>query len=165
MLKTETTQNTLTFTREPRGETIIAIAATVIFAGLAALFFARGTEAGVIFLVFAVSGPVYLYFFVETEAVAFDRAAGTVTFSHRGPRGRGQTVHPLAGLARAEVHRATPSRENRAVDAELAAAPSGKFRAVLLYEDGSEMALSEGYSASGAAFEEVRAVNRWLEQL
>lgn len=164
MLTTDTTPDRLTLTHKPRGETALAIAATVFFAGLAAYFFARGNDAGVIFLVFAVSGPVYFYFFVETRAVVFDRAAGTVTLSHRGARGGSETVHPLAGLARAEVHRAAPTRENRAVDAELAAPPSGKFRAVLLYEDGTALPLADGYSSASDAFEEVRTVNRWLEQ-
>lgn len=164
MLKTEATQDRLTLTHRPVSETVIAIAATVIFAVLALVFFAQGNDAGVIFAVFSVSGPVYLYFFVETRAVVFDRLAGTVTIATRSPRGRLEAAHPLAGLARAEVHRATPSRENRLVDAELAMPPRGNFRAVLLYEDGTELALTDGFSGGTPAFREARAVNRWLEQ-
>lgn len=164
MHKADATRNTLALTRKPVGEIAGAIAATAIFAGLAALLFARGNDAGVILLIFAVSGPVYLYFFVETCTVVFDRAARTVTFRHRGGRGGRTAAHSLAGLARAEVHRAAPARENRAVAAELAAPPSGKFRAVLLYEDGTELPLSEDYSSDQSAFTEARAINDWLER-
>lgn len=164
MLHISVTHDRLILTHKPVGEAAIAIASTVIFAVLAALFFYRGNDAGVIMLVFAVSGPVYLYFFLETREITFDRAAGTVTLASRSPRGATSAPHPLAGLARAEVHRVSPSKDARAVDAALAAPPSGNFRAVLIYEDGSELPLAEGYTGGNRAFEEVRAVNTWLDQ-
>lgn len=162
MLKTKSTPERLTLIRTPIAETAIAIAATIVFGALAAVFFAGGNDAGVIFLVFAISGPVYLYFFVEIREAVFERDAASVTLRSRSLRGAHATAHSLAGLARAEVHRATPARENRSVDAELAAPPHGNFRAVLVYEDGSELPLTEGYSSGGGAFAEAQAVNRWL---
>lgn len=164
MLQTSVTRDRLTLTHKPVGEATIAIASTVLFAVLSALFFYQGNDAGVIMLVFAVSGPVYIYFFLETREITFDRTAGTVTLASRSPRGATSAPHPLAGLARAEVHRASPLTETRAVDAELAAPPSGNFRAVLIYEDGSELPLAEGYTGGRRAFEEARAVNTWLDQ-
>lgn len=163
MLHTNSTHEKLTLTHKPWAEVAIALGATLLFSVLAGLFFAGGNDAGVIFLVFAVSGPVYLYFFLETREITFDRVKGTVTLATRSPRGASATPHPLAGLARAEVHRATPNPENRAVDAELAAPPRGNFRTVLLYEDGTELALSDGYSKGKTAFEETRAINAWLD--
>ena len=58
----------------------------------------------------------------------------------------------------------SPSKETRAVDAELAVPPSGSFRTVLIYEDGNELPLAEGYTGGKRAFEEARAVNSWLER-
>lgn len=164
MLKIDTTPDRLTLTLTPVIETVIAGVVTLVFAALALWFFVGGMEAGVIFLVFAVSGPVYWFFFVETREVVFDRASDQVMIASRSPRGTTGATHPLAGLARAEVHRAAPARENRVVDADLAIPPRGNFRAVLLFEDGSEHPLTDGYLGGKAAFEQVRAVNRWLEQ-
>lgn len=164
MFTTDTTPDRLTLGHKPVAETVIALAVTLVFGVLAVWFFADGNDAGVILLVFAVSGPVYWLFFVETREVVFDRAKGQVRISNRSPRGRAEAIHPLAGLARAEVHRATPSRESRVVDAELAAPPRGAFRAVLLYEDGTEHPLTDSFVGGKMAFDEVRAVNRWLEQ-
>lgn len=164
MVITEITPNRLTLTHKPRAEVAGALAATILFAALAVFVFVRGQDAGVIFVVFAVSGPVFLYFFAETREVAFDRTTGTVTLRHKSPRGTAEASHSLAGLARAEVHRATPSREARAVSIELAAPPAGSYRAVLIYEDGSELPLAEGYTSGGRAFDEARAVNAWLDE-
>lgn len=164
MLQTSATRDRLTLTHKPVAEATIAIASTVVFAALAALFFYGGNDAGVVFLVFAVSGPVYLYFFLEIRTITFDRDAGTVTLASRSPRGSTAAPHPLAGLARAEVHRVSPSKETRAVDAVLAAPTSGSFRAVLIYEDGSELPLAEGYTGGNRAFEQARIVNTWLDQ-
>lgn len=164
MLSTHATPDRLTLSHKPVAEAVIAIAVTVVFAVLAAWFFYGGNDAGVLFLIFAVSGPVFLYFFLESREITFDRVAGTVTLASRSPRGTTSATHPLAGLARAEVHRATPSRENRVVDAELAIPPRGNFRAVLLYDDGTERPLSEAYAGGKLAFREARAVNIWLEQ-
>lgn len=164
MFTTESTPDRLTLTHKPVGEAVIAIAVTIAFAALTAFFFYLGNEAGIIFLIFAVSGPVYLYFFLETREIVFDRQAATVTLTSRAPRGVTKAEHSLTGLARAEVHRAAPAAENRAVDAELALPPRGNYRAVLLYEDGTEHPLSEAYSGGRTAFREAQAINRWLDQ-
>lgn len=164
MLRIEASQDRLALTHRPVAETLMAIAATLVFGALAWWFFAQGNDAGVIFLIFAVSGPVYLFFFVQSRAALFDRGAGTVTLTTRSARGHSEAVHALAGLARAEVHRAAPPRAEKVVDADLATVPRGAYRTVLLFEDGTELALSDGFDGGKAAFEETRAVNRWLEQ-
>jgi len=163
MLKTDTTTDRLVLIYRPVEEIVVAIAATALFAVLAAVLFAIGNDAGVIFLVFAVSGPVYIYFFVETRKITLDRPSGTVTISTRTTRATATASHPLAGIARAEMHRATPQPDERAVDAELAMLPRGSYRTVLLYENGTELPLSDGYTRGKIAVAETRAINAWLD--
>jgi hypothetical protein len=157
-----TTPDRLVLAHRARGELAIAVLATIVFAVIGGLVFARGNDAGVLFLIFAVSGPVYLYFFYETREAVFDRAGGQVTFTRRTPRGTEQAQRPLAGLARAAVHRATAARDKREIDPDAPPPGAGSFRAVLLWTDGTELPLSDAYSRGLSAIEEARAINAWL---
>lgn len=162
MKPTETTPDRLVFEDRPTAQLWLAGLATVVFAALAAWLFARGNDAGVIFAVFAVSGPVYVLFFVETRRIVFDRGAGTVTVSRRGLRGREEAAHPLAGIARAEAHRATSDPAARALPLEAPPPAGVPLRAVLVTGDGRVIALEDTYAPGSAAVEMARAVNGWL---
>ena len=145
----------------------VALSAGLILITLATLayavvLFARGNDAGVIFLVFALSPPVFAYFFLETRRITFDRAKGTVTLSFRAPRAsRGQT-EAIPPDAKVVVQRPGPTPEARQVPEE--GAPGVPTRAVLIREGGEEVPLGEGYSKGPEAFQVMLVVNAWLAQ-
>jgi hypothetical protein len=162
MKPTLDTPDRLVLSDRPWVGPVIAAIATVVFTALAVILFASGNDVGVVSLIFAVSGPVYLYFFLDAAEIVFDRAAGVVTLSHKAPRGGSQQEYPLAGLLRAAVHRPGPTPEARAVDPDASPRPAGPVRTVLVYEDGTEVALSDGFSKGETAFAEARTINAWL---
>jgi len=161
MKQTHATAERLVFAYRPMRELILAGVATLGFAIVAAVMFGQGMDAGVLFAVFAVSGPVYVFFFVESRAIEFDRGAGTVTLRKRGMRGPDERVVPLAEVLRAEVHRATPDPAARVVPAGEAPA-SLPVRPVLFCGGDQVVPLTEGYAAAPMAFDMVAAINDWL---
>lgn len=132
--------------------------ATLAFA---VVLFARGNDAGVIFLCFALSPPVFAYFFVETRRITFDREAGTVALEYRAPRGKRGATHALTEGARVIVQRPGATTEDRFVPG--AGAPGVPTRAVLVGQEGHETPLAEGYSKGPEAYQVMQAVTRWLD--
>ncbi|SMH48871.1 hypothetical protein [Maritimibacter sp. HL-12] len=158
MIPTTNTAELLVLEAKPRREILLSALATGVFGVLALVFFLRDNDAGVLFLVFAASGPVYAFFFVETRAITLDRHAGRVVIARRGLRGRAEAVHPLDEGARAEVRRA--GREGAAVPLDEAPGP-GLFRAVLVQGDGGIVPLSETPVDWNEAAVVVRAIEAW----
>lgn len=145
----------------------VALALGLIIAALATLAFAivlftRGNDAGVLFLCFAVSPPVYAWFFLETRRITLDRHAGTVALGFHAPRGTRGTTHPLPDGVRAVVQRPGPTPEARIVPET--GAPGVPTRAALVAPDGSETPLAEGYSKGAEAYRVAEAVNGWLAE-
>lgn len=162
MKPTLTSPERLVFTTRPTFAAAIAGLATIVFTALAVVVFRNGNDAGVIFLIFALSGPVYAWFFLETREVAFEWVTASVTVTRRGARGTTAQVYPLAGLVGAAVRQPGPTVEARAVDPEVRPRPAGPFRPVLVYQDGHEVPLDDGFHRGTAAFDMVRAINTWL---
>ncbi|GGD46476.1 hypothetical protein GCM10011358_32690 [Sinisalibacter lacisalsi] len=161
MTPTTMTADRLVLEARPRREILLSGLATVGFAALALAFFARGSDAGVLFLVFAVSGPVYALFFVETRSIMLDRGEGRVVIARRGLRGGTEEVHPLDGVARAEVHRVGAQAGAPAAPLDGDAPGPGLFRAVLVGDDGASVALSHTPVGWDEAAAVARAINRW----
>jgi len=161
MTPTTATADQLVLEAKPRLEILLAGLVTVVFAALALAFFARGSGAGVLFLVFAVSGPVYALFFVETRSITLDRRKGRVVIARRGLRGGEEEVHPFDGVARAEVRRASAQAGAPAVPLDGGAPGPGLFRAVLVRDDGSSVPLSQTPVAWDEASAVVRAIEGW----
>ena len=158
MTPTTMTPDRLVLEAKPRREALLAGVATLVFGALALVFFLRESDVGVLFLVFAVSGPVYAFFFVETRSITLDRREGRVVIARRGLRGGAEEVHPLEGVARAEVRRAGGT--GAAVPLDGAPGP-GLFRAVLVQGDGVAVPLSDTPVEWGEAVAVVRAIEAW----
>lgn len=160
MKVTTNTPDLLILTHRPLALAAMLAGLTLAAAAFAVVLFTRGSDAGVIFVVFALSPPVFAYFFLETRDITLDRAAGSVTLSHRAARGMRVSTHPLPGAARVVVERPGPTAEARAV-AE-AGAPGVATRAVLVGGP-QNIPLAEAYSKGPEAFAVKDAVNTWLD--
>ncbi|MEZ5769674.1 MAG: hypothetical protein R3D80_19985 [Paracoccaceae bacterium] len=101
--------------------------ATLAFA---IVLFSRGNDAGVIFLCFALSPPVFAWFFLETRRIVSERDAATVTLEFRPCGHAGHDLRWLGAGARVEVQR--PDRPRRR-DACLRTARPGPRRARCLW--------------------------------
>lgn len=158
MIPTTTTPDRLVLEVKPRREALLAGLATLVFGVLALALYLRGSDAGVVFLVFAISGPVYVFFFVETRSIMLDRREGRVVIARRGLRGVVEEVHPLEGMARPEVRRAGGTAA--AVPLDGSQGP-GLFRAVLVQDNGETVLLSDTPVAWEEAAAVVRAIEGW----
>lgn len=138
---------------------ILTSLATLVFA---VVLFARGNDAGVIFLCFALSPPVFAYFFLETRRITLDRAAGTLALEFRAPRGVRGTTHALVEGARVVVQRPGRTAEDRLVPET--GAPGVPTRAVLTADGDQDVPLAEGYSNGPEAYQVMQAVNGWLTE-
>ena len=163
MKQIESTRERLVFEDRPTAHWVAAALATLVFAVLTVVTFRQGHDAGVIFLVFAISGPVYVYFFVETRSIVLDRRAGTATLRRQGLRGTDETTVALTEVARADVHRATSDPAARVVPVDEAPSTGTPVRPVLTHADGNATPLVEGYSKDGAAFDMAREINAWFD--
>ncbi len=161
MRTVENTPARLVLEHRPVALTIGLIVTSLATLAFAVVLFARGNDAGVIFLCFALSPPVFAYFFLETRRLVFDRDAGTVALEFRAPRGTRGTTHALAAGARVVVQRPGPTQADRFVPE--AGAPGVATRAVLLAADDQEVPLAEGYSKGSEAYQVLQAVNAWLD--
>ena len=160
----KTVENTTTRLVLEQRPTVLAVALVLITLAtlaFAIVLFARGNDAGVIFLCFALSPPVFAYFFVETRRITLDRSAQNVTLDFVAPRGTRSKTHALAPAARVIVQRPGPTAEARFVPEE--GAPGSPTRAVLTGPDGTEVPLAEGYSKGPEAYQVREAVNAWLD--
>ena len=144
----------------PVALTIGLILTTLVTLAFAIVLFARGNDAGVIFLCFALSPPVFAYFFLETRRLLFDREATTVALEYRAPRGTRGATHAMPEGARVVVQRPGPTLADRLVPE--AGAPGVATRAVLLGADDHEIPLAEAYSKGPEAYQVMLAVNDWL---
>lgn len=162
MTETLVTPERLVFTTRPVRELVITSILTVLFSVLAGLMFRNGNDAGVIFVIFALSGPVYAFFFLETRKIAFERVTASVTVTRRGARGTFAQNLPLAGVVEAAVRGPGPNPEARRIDPSTTPQPKVPTRVVLVYEDGREVPLSDGYAKGPGAIEQARAINDWL---
>ena len=160
MKTVENTPARLVLEHRPVALTIGLILTTLVTLAFAIVLFARGNDAGVIFLCFALSPPVFAYFFLETRRLVFDRAAGTVALDFRAPRGARGSTHPITEGARVVVQRPGPTPEARLVPD--AGAPGVPVRAVLLTADDREVPLAEGYSKGPEAYRVRQEANDWL---
>jgi len=158
----ENTSARLVLERRPVGLTLGLILITVATLAFAIVLFGRGNDAGVIFLCFALSPPVFAYFFLETRRITFDRRAGTVALDFRAPRGARGTTRAIGTKAKVVVQRPGPTPEARLVPD--AGAPGVPTRAVLLANDAEEVPLAEGYSNGPEAYQVMQAVNGWLDE-
>lgn len=162
MKQVERSDDRLVFEQRPTVQRWFVILLTVVFAVIGIVLFARQNDIGVLFLVFAVSGPVFIYFFVETRSIIFDRPGGTVTLRREGMRGVQDVAHTLEGAVWVEVHRATPDEAARVLAADDTPPDGGVFRPVLAYKDGTSVPLTEDFAKGRAPFELARAINGWL---
>ena len=162
MKTVENTPTRLVLEHRPVALTLGLILTTLVTLAFAIVLFARGNDAGVIFLCFALSPPVFAYFFLETRRLVFDRSAGTVALEFRAPRGRRGTTKPLADGAQVVVQRPGPTPEARLVPE--AGAPGIPTRAVLVAATDQEVPLAEGYSKGPEAYQVMQAVNGWLAE-
>jgi len=158
----EHTPARLTLEHRPVALTLGLILATVATLAYAIVLFARGNDAGVIFLCFALSPPVFAYFFLETRRIRLDRDASTLTLEFRAPRGARGTTHEIGTGAKVVVQRPGPTPQARLVPET--GAPGVPTRAVLIAGDGQEVALAEGYSKGPEAYQVMQAVNGWLDE-
>lgn len=160
MKTVERTATRLVLEHRPVALALGLFALSLTTLAFAIVLFARGNDAGVIFLCFALSPPVFAYFFLETRRIIFEREPDAVTLEYRAPRGRRGATHPLAEDARVTVQRAGPTPEARTVPEE--GAPGVPTRAVLVTENGKEIPLSESYSKGPEAYQVREAVTAWL---
>lgn len=160
MKTVEDTPTRLVLEQRPTALTVGLVVASLATLAFAVVLFARGNDAGVIFLCFALSPPVFAYFFLETRRIALDRTANTVTLDFVAPRGTRTATHNLPTGARAIVQRPGPTPEARLVP--TAGAPGTPTRAVLEGADGTEIALAEGYSKGPEAYQVSQILNAWL---
>lgn len=156
----ENTPARLVLEHRPVALSIGLVLITLVTLVLAVILFLRGNDVGVIFLVFALSPPVFAYFFLETRRITFDRATATVALTFHTPRGQRGHDHPLPVGARVVVQRAGPTPEARLVPEE--GAPGVATRAVLAAGEGTEIPLSEAYSKGPEAWQVMQAANAWL---
>ncbi len=161
MKSIENTPSRLVLEQRPVGLGLVLILIAVATLAFAVVLFARGNDAGVIFLCFALSPPVFAYFFLETRRITFDRDAATLTLAYRAPRSTRGATHDLAAGAKVVVQRPGPTPQDRLVPET--GAPGVPTRAVLLADDGTELPLAEGYSKGPEAFRVMQIVNRWLD--
>lgn len=162
MKTVENTPGRLVLEHRPLALTLGLILTTLVTLAFAVVLFARGNDAGVVFLCFAVSPPVFAYFFLETRRVVFDRSTGTVAVEFRAPRGTRGMTHSMETGARVVVQRPGPTPEARFVSE--AGAPGVPTRAVLLSGGDQEVPLAEGYSKGPEAYQVMQAANDWLAQ-
>lgn len=161
MKPVENTPGRLVLEHRPTALAAGLVLVTLVTLAFAVLLFARGSDAGVIFLCFALSPPVFAYFFLETRRVTLDRVEKTVTLAFTAPRGTRSATHGLPTGARAVVQRPGPTPEARFVPET--GAPGSPTRAVLTAPDGTETPLAEGYSKGPEAWQVSQVVNAWLE--
>ncbi|MCB1358084.1 MAG: hypothetical protein KDK53_16885 [Maritimibacter sp.] len=161
MKTVENTPTRLGLEHRPTALAVGLVLVTLATLAFAIVLFARGNDAGVIFLCFALSPPVFAWFFVETRRITFDRTAGTVTLDFVAPRGTRSTTHALSPDARVSVERPGPTQEARHVPEE--GAPGSPTRAVLTGADGAQVPLAEGYSKGPEAYQLRQVVNAWLD--
>lgn len=162
MKTVQATPDRLVLEHRPVTLTLALVLVSVATLAFAVVLFSRGNDAGVIFLCFALSPPVFAYFFLETRRITFDRPAGTVTLDYRAPRGRRGTAHVIAEGARVVVERPGPTPEARRVPAE--GAPGVATRATLVVAGGEAVPLAEAFSKGPEAFEVMQAANAWLAE-
>ena len=160
MKTVETTPTRLVLEHRPVTLTLGLVLISLATLAFAIVLFTRGNDAGVIFLCFALSPPVFAWFFLETRRIRFDRNAGTVALEFRAPRGTRGTSHALVEGARVVVQRPGPTPQARLVPET--GAPGVPTRAVLIAADGQEIPLAEGYSKGPEAYQVMQAVNGWL---
>lgn len=162
MKTVDRTPTRLVLEHRPVALTLGLVLISLATLAFAIVLFSRGNDAGVIFLCFALSPPVFAWFFLETRRIVFERDAATVTLEFRAPRGTRGTTHPLGAGARVEVQRPGPTPEARCVPED--GAPGSATRAVLVAADGAQVPLAEGYSKGAEAYEVTQAVNGWLAE-
>ena len=162
MKTVENTPARLILEHRPVALTLALIVATLATLAYAIVLFARGNDAGVIFLCFALSPPVFAYFFLESRRITLDRSAGTVTLEFRAPRATRERVHALPDGAKGVVQRPGPTPEARLVPEE--GAPGAATRAVLVSDGGAEIPLAEAYSKGPEAYQVTLAVTAWLSE-
>lgn len=156
----ERTQARLVLEHRPVALILGLVLTSLATLAFAIVLFRRGNDAGVIFLCFALSPPVFAWFFVETRRITFDRTAGTVALEYRAPRGLRGTTHALPADARVVVQRPGPTAGDRVIPDS--GAPGVPTRAVLVGASGEETPLAEGYSKGAEAYRVMQAVNAWL---
>ncbi|PIE06605.1 MAG: hypothetical protein CSA74_11725 [Rhodobacterales bacterium] len=160
MQATTDTPARLVLEQRPVGLSLGLVVITLATLAFAVVLFSRGSDAGVIFLCFAISPPVFAYFFLESRKLTLDRDAASVTLEFRAPRGRRGATHPLPDDAKVVLERPGPTPEARLVPPE--GAPGVPLRAVLVGGAGERVALSEAYSKGPEAYRMMQAVNGWL---
>ncbi len=160
MKTTTDTPARLVLEQRPVGLGLGLILITLATLAFAIVLFARGNDAGVLFLCFAISPPVFAYFFLETRRIILDREAGRITLEFRAARGTRGTTHPLPDGAKVVIERPGPTPEARLVPPE--GAPGVPVRAVLVGGADERIALSEAFSKGPEAYRVMQAVNRWL---
>jgi hypothetical protein len=156
----ENTPTRLVLEHRPVALTLGLILTSLATLAFAIVLFARGNDAGVIFLCFALSPPVFAWFFLETRRIMLDRGVGTLTLEFRAPRGKRGTTHALDEGAQVVVQRPGRTADDRLVPET--GAPGVPTRAVLVAKDGQEVPLAEGYSKGPEAYQVVQTVNGWL---
>lgn len=161
MKTTENTPTRLVLEHRPTALVLGLVLISLATLAFAVVLFTRGNDAGVIFLCFALSPPVFAWFFVETRRITLDRGAGTIELEYRAPRGPRGTTHALPEGARVVVQCPGPTAEDRVVPET--GAPGVPTRAVLVAATGEEIPLSEGYSKGPEAYQVMQAVNAWLD--
>lgn len=160
MKTVENTPTRLVLEHRPITLTVGLVLISLVTLAFAILLFTRGNDAGVIFVCFALSPPVFAYFFLETRRITLDRGAETVTLDFIAPRGTRSAPHALPAAAHVVVQRPGTTPEARLVSE--AGAPGSATRAVLTAPDGAELPLAEGYSKGPEAYQIAQAVNGWL---
>ena len=160
MKPTENTPARFTLEHRPVALGLALVIITLATLAFAIVLFARGNDAGVIFLCFALSPPVFAYFFLETRRIMLDRTAGSVALEFRAARGTRGARQALPEGAKVVVQRPGSTPEARLVPAE--GAPGVATRAVLIGDNGAEVPLAEGYSKGPEAYQVMQAVNDWL---
>ncbi len=156
----ENTPTRLVLEHRPVALTLGLILTSLATLAFAIVLFTRGNDAGVIFLCFALSPPVFAWFFLETRRITLDRDAGTLALEFRAPRGERGTTHAFGEGAQVVVQRPGRTAEDRMVPET--GAPGVPTRSVLIAKEGQEIPLAEGYSKGPEAYQIMQTVNGWL---
>ncbi len=127
----------------------------VVFAAslaAAVLLFRGGHDAGVLAAIVVVAVPTYLFFFLETRQV--EVSGGVIAQRSVARQGTKEKRYPLEGLERVVVEQPGGKRVEGTTE--------GLLRAVLIYGDGREVAMWEGYAKNGEPAVIATALNDWL---